>query len=547
MDRGKNANKNINPAENQNVLSQLFFLYMFPIFKKTYQYDLSEDDLFLPLEEHASNILGSRLEKIWDEEFIKNKKFSLHKALFRIFGLKFVIFGIIKCIDEVMLIIVIPKCIGKLVSFFETAQTRISKTEAYYYAGGLVVCLFTDCLMAHPTYMGLQHIAMKIRIACSSLIFRKMMKFNRSALVNTTAGHLINLLSNDVSKFDESFVLVHYSWIGPIQVGVGSFLLYREIGIGFIYGVVFLILFVPFQIWLAKRTSVLRLRTALITDERVRLMNELISGIQVIKMYCWEKPFEKFISMTRGYITAEKVFAVTAIYNCLRPTITMLFSLSISALAEINVSITRIHEVLKTDRVDYNEINYSDGNIQSSGESGVRIQFQDVCAKWVEGDVENTLKNINFQVSSNMLVAIVGPIGSGKTTILNTILKELPIKSGTLKIIGNISYAPQEPWLFAASVKDNILFGEEYEEDRYKTVIDICALAKDLNTLPHGDRTLVGERGRALSGGQKARISLARCVYKKADIYLLDDPLSAVDATLDNNPQRWYHRNDGKL
>lgn len=109
------------------------------------------------------------------------------------------------------------------------------------------------------------------------------------------------------------------------------------------------------------------------------------------------------------------------------------------------------------------------------------------------------------------------------------LLQELPLVSGTLQINGEISYASQEPWLFAGTIRQNILFGLPMEKQRYNTVVKKCALERDLSLLPYGDKTLIGDRGISLSGGQRARINLARAVYKQADIYLLDDPLSAVD------------------
>ncbi|KAJ8941680.1 hypothetical protein NQ314_010326 [Rhamnusium bicolor] len=522
------STKKPNPVENANVLSALTFTYMFPIFKKTYKEKLTEDDLFRPLEEHKSSNLGSKLERIWKEEYRKHKKSALHRALFRLFGLPFMIFGIIKLIDELMLIVVMPLAIGKLVSFFETGQTRISQDEAYIYAGGYVICLLLDSIIAHPSMMGLQHISMKLRVSCSSLVYRKVLRLSRTALGNTTVGQLVNLLSNDVSKFDQGFVLAHFVWVGPIQVAVGTWLLYREIGMAALYG-------------LPKRTSVLRLRTALRTDERVRLMNEVISGIQVIKMYCWEKPFAQLITFAR----------------------------SLSSLAEINVSIMRVNNILTyEERADY-VLEETSKQKESKKENGLgsfdkfkgsgdkngttngsiktelcdsigvpnrelrpRIMLKNVTAKWLDDSTEDTLHNISLSISSSQLLAIIGPVGSGKSSLINLLLNELPVKSGNMDIVGKISFSAQEPWLFSGSVRQNILFGEKYDEDRYQKVIDVCALKSDFALFPFGDKTLVGEKGKALSGGQKARINLARCVYKVADIYLLDDPLSAVDANV---------------
>lgn len=126
-------------------------------------------------------------------------------------------------------------------------------------------------------------------------------------------------------------------------------------------------------------------------------------------------------------------------------------------------------------------------------------------------------------------MAVIGPVGSGKSSLLHVILQELPLKDGILKVSGKISYASQEPWLFAGTIRQNILFGLPMDKQRYRTVVKTCALERDFSLFPYGDKTAVGDRGVSLSGGQRARINLARAVYKEADIYLLDDPLSAVD------------------
>lgn len=159
------------------------------------------------------------------------------------------------------------------------------------------------------------------------------------------------------------------------------------------------------------------------------------------------------------------------------------------------------------------------------------IRFNNVTAMWgkEKDELQTGVEGIDLDVKSNQMCAIIGPVGSGKSTILQTILREIEIDKGELTINGVISYAAQEPWLFEGTVRENILFTENYEEKRYKEVIRVCALERDLQLLPYGDYTIIGERGISLSGGQRARVNLARTVYRQADIYLLDDPLSAVD------------------
>lgn len=238
-------------------------------------------------------------------------------------------------------------------------------------------------------------------------------------------------------------------------------------------------------------------------------------------------------------MTAQIAFSVAAVYTALNPVITILFSISISSLAEVNVSIKRMQKFMSYEEIEtaktidlplgasktaINGVNESKPNVLP------KVILNNVSAKWSLEATDNTLKNVTLDVTKSQLVAVIGPVGSGKSSLFHVILKELPITSGTIRIDGRISYSPQEAWLFNGSVKQNILFGEDYDEEHYKQVVKVCALEPDFELLPFGDRTLVGEKGKALSGGQKARINLARCIYKKADIYLLDDPLSAVDA-----------------
>lgn len=159
---------------------------------------------------------------------------------------------------------------------------------------------------------------------------------------------------------------------------------------------------------------------------------------------------------------------------------------------------------------------------------GVRLKH--ATAKWIHTHPENTLTDLSLTIKPGKIIAVIGPVGAGKSSLLHVLLRELPLLSGTVHVGGNVSYASQEPWLFAGSVRQNILFGQPMDRPRYNTVVRRCALDRDFALFPHGDKTIVGERGVSLSGGQRARISLARAVYKRADIYLLDDPLSAVDA-----------------
>lgn len=315
---------------------------------------------------------------------------------------------------------------------------------------------------------------------------------------------------------------------------------------------------------MGKLTTVLRNKVATRTDYRVKLMNELISGIHVIKMYVWEKPFEKIVEKARqreikmltytsylrgiytsfsvfterttlycavicyyllgNRITADKVFSMAQFFNILQISMAIYFPLGVTLGAESLVAIKRAEEILTLEeRKDTVQRIYD--------QKGVIVE--QVQAAWTK-ECE-TLKNVTFTIPEGRLCAIVGPVGSGKSSILQLILGELSCDSGLIHVNGQISYASQEPWLFVSSVRQNIIYTESYDKKRYKKIIQVCALERDLELFPNGDKTLVGERGVSLSGGQRARINLARAVYKEADIYLFDDPLSAVDTHVANH------------
>jgi len=147
----------------------------------------------------------------------------------------------------------------------------------------------------------------------------------------------------------------------------------------------------------------------------------------------------------------------------------------------------------------------------------------------IERQDEFILQDIEFFIASQSLTVITGPVGSGKSTLLSAIAGEISEVSGTITFPGTLVYVPQTAWIFSGTIRENILFGQAYDESKYTRVIEACALTEDIQRFPDYDQTVVGERGEVLSGGQKARVSLARAIYADADLYLLDDPLSAVD------------------
>ncbi|VVC26205.1 Hypothetical protein CINCED_3A020489 [Cinara cedri] len=565
MDGKKTFELPRHPIANSNIFEILTFSWILNLFKTGSKRDLELNDLYSVLNEHKSSSLGDDLEKKWRSELVDADKTgrnpSLLRALIKVFGTNIMLNGLILAIGEIIIKVSQPLFIGKLLLYFHPEKNdKTDKTHAYVYASGLIVSLLSSMALYHSSQMAMFHFGMKMRIACCATIYRKALRLSKAALNETTVGQMINLLSNDVNRFDTSMPYMLFLWISPLQTVVVTYFLWQEIGVSSVLGLAAIIMQIPLQGWLGTKTSRFRMKTAMKTDERVRLMNEIIAGIQVIKMYTWEKPFEYLVQCARkneidqirgsaiikaiwvacmsfntrvalffsifsyvmlgNYITARKVFVVTSYYSHLRLTMTILFPQAIGLMSEVLVSIKRLQPASK----NLNNIRETVAQFKNFA-----IVFSSATAKWTNGQTENSLENINLTVTPGRLVAIIGPVGAGKSSIIQAILRELPLSEGTVSVRGIVSYASQEPWLFAGSVRQNILFGSPMDKDRYKKVVQVCALKTDFQQFPYGDRTIVGERGVSLSGGQRARINLARAVYKKANIYLLDDPLSAVD------------------
>ncbi|KAF6206425.1 hypothetical protein GE061_017658 [Apolygus lucorum] len=582
------------PVSKANIISQGTFAWTLPLFMTGFKRELEEDDLFQPLDMHRSSKLGDEMEKMWFEEVEASRKAKREPSLLRIIikttwkKLAFTAFFIFMI--DVVIKIVQPLMLQGLIRYFAEGS-EMSVEDAYAYAAGILVCSLIPCFVLHPYMLCIQHLGMRLRIAMCSMIYRKALRLSRTALGQTTIGQIVNLMSNDVNRFDVTFMLIHNVWIGPVQTVIIGYLAYQLVGPASFIGLGFLLIFIPFQGWLGKKTSVLRLKTAVRTDERVRLMNEIITGIQVIKMYAWEKPFNTLVSLARrkevrqirrsgyikavmysfilfhartsvfltifsyalfgNYIRAEMVFVIQSYYAALRMSMSMFLPTVITQISEALVSVKRIKTFLLYDETNIPlalkgpeeqngkksgdfEPNPKTGDLEMTNVVHVKgeksfIHVKHISAKWDPENEDDFLRDVSFDVNQGELTVIIGPVGSGKSSLLYAFLNELPLNKGSIEISGSVSYASQEPWLFPGSVRQNILFGQPFDRIRYRQVVMMCALLTDFDQFPFGDKTIVGERGVSLSGGQRARISLARAVYKQADIYLLDDPLSAVD------------------
>lgn len=557
-----------NPLQDANLCSRLFFWWLNPLFKAGHKRRLEEDDMFSVLPEDRSKYLGEELQGYWDKEVLRAKKDarkpSLTKAIVKCYWKSYLILGIFTLIEETTRVVQ-PIFLGKIIDYFEKYDPDDSAAlhTAYGYAAVLSLCTLILAILHHLYFYHVQCAGMRIRVAMCHMIYRKALRLSNSAMGKTTTGQIVNLLSNDVNKFDQVTIFLHFLWAGPLQAIGVTVLLWVEIGISCLAGMAILVILLPLQSCIGKLFSSLRSKTAAFTDARIRTMNEVITGMRIIKMYAWEESFADLItnlrkkeiskilgsSYLRGMnmasffiankvilfvtfttyvllgnkITASHVFVAMTLYGAVRLTVTLFFPSAIERVSEAVVSVRRIKNFLLLDELP-------ERKAQEPSDGKAIVHVQDFTAFWDKALDTPTLQGLSFTARPGELLAVVGPVGAGKSSLLSAVLGELPPTSGLVSVHGRIAYVSQQPWVFSGTVRSNILFGRKYEKERYEKVIKACALKKDLQLLEDGDLTVIGDRGATLSGGQKARVNLARAVYQDADIYLLDDPLSAVDA-----------------
>ncbi|XP_044728782.1 ATP-binding cassette sub-family C member 4-like [Chrysoperla carnea] len=563
------------PKPSANIISRLTFGWLVKLFYKGYRKTLELRDIYETQDHNKSEVVGDKLEANWKLELIKSEKNpkyepSLLKALIKTFYcsmiLEFIFVLIIECVFRVLS----PFILGKLLIYFNEIdpETNSMSTNVYYTAGFLLLNSTLNAFFVNHSNKQRVLLGMRFRIACCSLLYRKILRLNQSALSQTSVGQITNLLSNDVNRFDMLFAFIYYFPIVPFQVALITYLLWESVNYAAFAGVLLLALqTIPVQGYVGKISAKLRLRIANLTDSRVVLMNEIVSGIQVLKMYAWEKPFEEFVRLARlkevniiriasyikglnsasmvfterttifvaavtftymgNVITADKAFAMAQYFNILQCTLALYYPTAILLGAEVMVSIRRLETFFLLEEQEITKAD-STTKIPTKGETKTgEINIKNMTASWIKGSP--ILHNITTKIRPGELCAIIGPVGSGKSSLLNTILSEIIPNDGTINVNGVVSYSCQEPWLFVGSVRNNILFGLPYDRRKYQKVVQACSLKQDFIQFPYGDRTVIGDKGASLSGGQKARINLARAVYRSADIYLLDDPLSAVD------------------
>ncbi|XP_066282147.1 ATP-binding cassette sub-family C member 10-like [Branchiostoma lanceolatum] len=521
---------------------------------------------------------------------------TLMKGLNGAFGVQYYSLGILKLLGD-GLGFAGPLLLNLLVSFMENSNEPM--LHGYLYALGLFSSTLIGAILSSQFNYQINKVGIQIRAALVTTVYHKALAVSSTSLSGFTTGEVVNFMSTDTGRIVNFCPSFHQFWSLPFQIAVSLYLLHQQVGISFLAGLAFALLLIPINRWLAIKIGKLSNDMMLQKDARVKLMNEILYGIRVIKFYAWESTFQEKVRRLRqlelkslrgrkyldalcvyfwattpvlisiltfttysalgNKLTAAKVFTSVALFNMLISPLNA-FPWVINGLMEAWVSVKRLQAFLQLREIDLHSYYSAEKREEDSA-----VEIRNGCFSWSSADVPvpaaggssapvtqedpgvedssgssifsncgtQKLEGISLTVQKGQLVGVIGAVGSGKSSLLAAITAEMERQDGEISVANlteGFGLAAQEAWIQQSTVRDNILFGKEMDADIYERVIWACALGEDLKILPSGDRTEVGENGVTLSGGQKARLSLARAVYQGKDIYLLDDPLAAVDA-----------------
>lgn len=563
------------PFDKATAFSRVTFNWMSQLVRFGYYNFITEKDLPpLPKALRCENATETFYHQ-WNNQ--NTSKPSLTIALTKAFGPIFILGGFFKAVQD-SLAFVQPLLLKLLIQFVnDYAESKkqgdpLPLTRGLMIALGMFVVSVTQTGFLHQYFQIAFDMGMKIKSSLTAVVYNKSMVLSNESKQQSNTGDIVNLMSVDVQRLQELVNYVQIAWSGPFQITLCLISLHGLLGNAMWAGVVIMIIMIPLNSLLARYQKKLQKSQMKFKDERSRLTSEILNNIKSLKLYGWESPYLAKLNHVRNdkelknlqrigifqavtvmiwnfspilvscatfgvFVLIEKdrtlstdiVFPSLALFNLLSFPLAVIPQV-ISNVVEAQVSLERLHKFLHGSEIQADAVTHLPA-AQKAGDEAVSIKNGTFLWSKPKGDKDQkvSLSGIELHAKKGELDCIVGKVGSGKSSIIQAILGDLHRLEGEIKVHGSIAYVAQVPWIVNATIQENILFGHTYDPEFYQHVIKACALTVDLGIFAKGDQTLVGEKGISLSGGQKARLSLARAVYARADVYLIDDALSAVD------------------
>ncbi|CAJ0589993.1 unnamed protein product [Cylicocyclus nassatus] len=449
---------------------------------------------------------------------------------------------------------IVSKLIAEVFEYLNPLLLKLL-IEATYTPRPLTKCLTISLIMfasgeLKSLFLGI-HNYLVVRDASTglsliiNLISKKSLRLSSWARTEWPSSRVVNLVTIDAEAVATSVPFFHHAWAAVLEVIIALSLIYFTIGPPVLAAIVIMALYVPFNFCCSSIIRSLQVKQMQMKDSRVKFTKEVVHGMSVVKMYAWEEAFEKKISSIRkeevkllrnatlvlrilqsinsaapfivaiacfttfvlssskNILTPSIAFVALTVFNQLRRPMALL-SPSVQHITKALVCSKRIKDFLKADELEtkHNVVN----------EEPASISLEHCFFSW--GKEKEHLKDINLNVQEGEWHAIVGPVGSGKSSLLAAILGEMTQLDGLRKVGGTVAYVPQSAWILNQTVRANILYGLDYERNRYDKVLRACELKKDIFALPRCDASMLGENGTKLSGGQRVRVCLARALYQ---------------------------------
>ncbi|KAL6218068.1 hypothetical protein ACLB2K_011285 [Fragaria x ananassa] len=547
------------PERHVNIFSRIYFGWMTPLMQLGYRKPITETDVWKLDTWDQTETLIERFQECWFEESQRSKPWLL-RALNCSFGRRFWLgAGFFKICHD------LSQFSGPILlnHLLQSMQRGDPAWIGYIYAFLIFIGLSFGVLPESHYYQNIMRVGYRLRSTLVAAIFRKSIRITHEGRKKFPTGKITNMMSTDAIALQKTCEQLHELWSAPFRIIIAMVLLFQQLGVASLIGSLVLVLTIPIQTTIISKMRKLRKDGLQQTDKRVGLMNEILAAMDTVKCYAWETSFQQRVQSIRnnelsrlrkvqllsafnsfilrsipvivtvisfgaftflgGELTPASAFTSLSLFAVLRFPVNMLPNL-LSQIVNANVSLQRLEELFSTEE-----------RILAPNpplEPGLpAISIQKGYFSWDSEAEKPTLSNINLDITVGSLVAVVGGTGEGKTSLISAMLGELPpIADAGVVIRGTVAYVPQVSWIFNATVRENILFGSEFEAERYWKAIDVTEFHHDLDLLPGRDLTEIGERGVNISGGQKQRVSMARAVYSNSDVYIFDDPLSAIDA-----------------
>ncbi|XP_052795048.1 ATP-binding cassette sub-family C member 5-like [Mya arenaria] len=573
------------PINKVGFFSYVFLTWFSPLIWRMYRNrhePVAEKDIWQCSSADGVMKNAERMERLWTEEVERSgeKKASFYRVWVKFIRTRTLATLVLLSINALFTFLSSAFLLNLVVAYLESVSTDLT------YGIGLTVAMFGCEIIRALSFSNVfvfgAQTGARFRSGYMGIMYKKLLKLR--TVKGKTSSEIINVFSVDSYRVYIASSVCVFLLSVPIYALIGTVYCYYLIGYWCFVSIgTFAVCYLG-QMVLTRLMETLRRSSSQFTDTRVRRMGEILNSIKFIKMYAWEKPFNDAIQEVRSCeqtyvlysalvsaitgsiipvtptiasvvtitvytavgndLSASTAFAVIGTMNFLR-IIVALLPFSLRAYGEAKVSFNRLEKLLLMDEYStpssdtYDKTNSLEmkaasfvWELQPESNSNEALKKRpSVTSLSSRRESVNLfqLNDVSLDVKKGQLLGICGTVGSGKSSLISALLGRMLQTKGHLAVDGNVAYVAQQAWIFNASLKENILFGREFDEQKYRKAIQCCGLEPDLELLKDGDETEIGERGANLSGGQKQRVNLARAVYSDSDIYFLDDPLSALD------------------